>query len=62
MSMKKSKAIKSRIKITSKGKLLARGKGKGHFNAKAPRSKKMNSNRDVPVVMSSKMKNRLLNI
>lgn len=59
-SSKTSKALMSRVHITKGGKILARGKGQGHFNAKHPRSKKLNQKKMTDVEMSKKMQQRYI--
>jgi ribosomal protein L35 len=39
--MKTNKSLSKRLKITRNGKVLSRKAGKGHFNAKASRSKQL---------------------
>ncbi len=56
--MKSNKAARSRIRVTKKGVLLASGKGRGHFNAKYSRSKKLAKKRQRSVQMSTKMQQR----
>lgn len=41
--MKTNKSFAKRLKVTRKGKILARKAGHNHFNAKAPRSKQLNN-------------------
>ena len=59
-SAKPSKAVLSRIRVTKKGKLLSRGKGIGHFNAKKARSKQLSNKRDSELNISTKMKQRYI--
>ena len=60
MSIKTNKALQSRIKVTKRGKLLVRGKGKGHLNAKQSRSKQLASNRARPFAMTNKTHKRFI--
>lgn len=60
MSIKTNKSIRSRIRVTKTRKLITIGKGRGHFNAKKPRSKKLNSSRDRPFKMTNKTKERFI--
>ena len=41
--MKTVKAYTKRLKVTKHGKILMRGKGQNHFNAKARRRKQLNA-------------------
>lgn len=56
--MKSNKSARSRIRVTKKGILLAGGKGRGHFNAKYSRSKKLAQKRQRSVSVPSKMRQR----
>ena len=56
--MKSNKSARSRIRVTKKGILLAGGKGRGHFNAKYPRSKKLAQKRQRAINISTKMQQR----
>ena len=56
--MKSNKSARSRIRVTKNGTLLASGKGRGHFNAKHPRSKKLAQKRQRAITMSTKMQQR----
>ena len=44
-AMKTNKSFSKRIKVTRKGKLVARKPGQNHFNAKEKRSTQMNGRR-----------------
>lgn len=46
-SNKTNKSFSKRLKVTRKGKILARKAGKNHFNAKASRNSQMKGNRLV---------------
>lgn len=61
-STKTSKALMSRIRLTKRGKILARGKGQGHFNAKHPRSKKLKQKKliDMDAQIPKKMQQRYI--
>lgn len=56
--MKSNKSARSRIRVTKKGTLLASGKGRGHFNAKHSRSKKLTQKRQRAVPVPTKMRQR----
>ena len=43
--MKTNKSFTKRLKVTRRGKIIARKPGKNHFNAKEGRSKQMTANR-----------------
>jgi ribosomal protein L35 len=45
------KAVLKRIKITKSGKLLRRGSGQNHFNAKASRTVQMRQGKLRPMTM-----------
>ena len=57
-STKTSKAMLSRLRKTKNGKVLARGKGRGHFNSKHPRSKKLIQKRQSGITVSKKVDQR----
>ena len=57
--MKTNKATLSRVRKTKNGLLLACGKGRGHFNAKQSRSKKMQQKRQRAITISHKEQQRL---
>jgi len=52
--MKTNKSVLKRIKITKTGKLLVRGSGQNHFNAKERRSTQMSNNRGRSLTMKKK--------
>lgn len=56
---KTNKALKKRVKITSKGAKI-RGSGFGHFNAKMSRKKQLNKKRGRSLVFSSKERKQFL--
>ena len=58
--MKTNKAYKKRIKVTKKGKVLARVKGQNHFNAKEPRVDQYAKAKYVIVKWSNRIKRRFL--
>lgn len=51
MGVKTTKAFTKRLKVTKNGKILARGKGQNHFNAKARRRKQLVKRRSAPFNM-----------
>ncbi len=58
--MKTNKSFSKRIKVTRRGKLVARKPGKNHFNAKEGRSKQMNNNRTQNIKLSGKVLQRYI--
>lgn len=58
--IKTNKSLTKRLRITKKGKIIARKPGKNHFNAKENRQSQLGGKRTVTVVMSNKDKSRFL--
>lgn len=59
--MKTNKSFAKRLKVTKRGKILARAKGQNHFNSKeSRRSQLYKKNAKVPFHMSHKVKSRFL--
>lgn len=58
--MKTNKSFTKRLKITRKGKIVARKPGQNHFNAKARRSKQMNMRRAQSLTLSKKVSQRYI--
>ncbi|MEI7719812.1 MAG: 50S ribosomal protein L35 [bacterium] len=58
--MKTNKSFTKRIKITRKGKLVARKPGQNHFNAKEGRSTQMTGNRTQILTFSKKVAQRYI--
>lgn len=56
---KTNKSFTKRIKVTKKGKLLARKPGQDHFNAKAPRRKQLQNKGKQSLTVPSKKANAL---
>jgi len=52
--MKTNKSLTKRIKITKSGKLLVRGAGQNHFNAKESRSTQMKNKRGRVITLKNK--------
>ncbi len=52
--MKTNKSYNKRLKVTKKGKILARKSGQNHFNAKESKSKKMAKKNLVSFKISNK--------
>lgn len=58
--MKTNKAFTKRIKITRKGKLVARKPGQNHFNAKERRNKQLNTRRTQGLSFPEKVLQRYI--
>jgi ribosomal protein L35 len=58
--MKTNKAFTKRLKITRRGKVVARKPGQNHFNAKERRSKQLNQRRSQNVTFSKKVAQRYI--
>ncbi|MEK7645150.1 MAG: hypothetical protein AAB391_02440 [Patescibacteria group bacterium] len=58
--MRPNKSYTKRLKVTKSGKVLARGKGHNHFNAKERRRSQMKKNRMGAVIMTNKTRARFL--
>jgi ribosomal protein L35 len=58
--LKTNKSYTKRLKVTPKGKVLARKPGQGHFNAKASRSAQLNRKGTKDFVMTAKSMSRFL--
>ncbi len=58
--MKTNKSFTKRIKITRKGKLVARKPGQNHFNAKESRSSQLNQRRTQNLHVSKKVAQRYI--
>lgn len=58
--MKTNKSFTKRIKITRKGKLVARKPGQNHFNAKESRNKQMGQRRTQKLTFSAKVMQRYI--
>lgn len=52
--MKTNKSFTKRIKVTKKGKLLARKPGGSHFNAKESREKQLDRKKKQKLALSNK--------
>ncbi len=60
--MKTNKAFTKRIKITRRGKLVARRPGQNHFNAKESRSGHMHRQRTQNVTFTKKVSQRYISV
>lgn len=58
--MKTNKSFTKRIKITRRGKLVARKPGQNHFNAKEGRSRQMNQRRSQLLSLTKKVSQRYI--
>jgi ribosomal protein L35 len=59
--MKTNKSYAKRLKVTKKGKILARAKGQNHFNSKESGQSQIAKGRTTQIHMSNKDKARYLN-
>ncbi len=55
--MKTNKSLTKRLKVTRKGKILARKPGFNHFNAKQSRTKQLGGRRGKQLSLSNKVIN-----
>ena len=60
LAMKSNKSFLKRLRVTKKGKILARVAGHNHFNAKRSGSEHQRKNRIVGVKLNAEMKSRFL--
>lgn len=60
MSIKTNKSLTKRLKVTKKGKILARAPGFNHFNAKQSRKKQLNGRKTKDMNFSNKIKRTYL--
>ena len=58
--MKTNKSYTKRIRVTKKGKIVARKPGQGHFNAKESSSTRLGKKRSGTLRMSNKARARFL--
>jgi len=58
--MKTNKSFAKRLKVTKNGKILARGTGQNHFNAKESRRLQLKKKRATPFLIQNKVKSRFL--
>lgn len=58
--MKTNKSYTKRIRVTKKGKLIARKPGQNHFNAKESASTRTSKRSSKTITMSSKARARFL--
>jgi len=60
--MKTTKAFTKRLKLTRRGKIVARKPGQNHFNAKESRSGHMNRRRTQNISLTKKVMQRYIDI
>lgn len=60
MTIKTTKSYTKRLKVTKNGKILARGKGQNHFNAKESRRSQHEKKTMRHLHMTNKQKSRFL--
>jgi ribosomal protein L35 len=58
--MKTNKSYTKRVRVTKKGKVIARKAGQGHFNAKESARTKTTKRRTQTLTLSNKLKSRFL--
>lgn len=58
--MKTNKSYKKRLRVTKKGKVIARKPGQNHFNAKESRSEQLDKKRSQQIEISKKSRDRFL--
>ena len=58
--MKTNKSYTKRLKVTRTGKIMARGSGQNHFNAKESRGQQLHKKRSRTFNLSNKDKARFL--
>lgn len=58
--MKTNKSFTKRLKITRRGKIIARKPGQNHFNAKERRSTQMDGNRSQALNLTPKVSQRYI--
>lgn len=58
--MKTNKSYTKRIRVTRRGKLIARAKGQNHFNAKQSGSARAKKRRTVSLALTARVRRRFL--
>lgn len=58
--MKTNKSISKRLRVTKRGKIVARAPGHNHFNAKRSGSERQRKGRDQNFEMSNALRSRFL--
>ncbi|MDP3735178.1 MAG: hypothetical protein Q8R39_01990 [bacterium] len=59
--MKSNKSFLKRLRVTPRGKLIARAPGQNHFNAKQSGAARMSKRRSVPFALDAKTVGRYMN-
>ncbi len=57
---KTNKSFSKRLRVTKKGKIIARAKGQNHYNAKESTSTQLGKRRTTEVVMNRELRARFL--
>lgn len=60
--IKTNKSFTKRLKITRKGKLMARKAGQNHFNAKERQSGRLSRQRQTDLILPAKVKQRYISV
>lgn len=60
--MKTNKSFQKRLRVTKKGKIVARVKGQNHFNAKQSGNKRRAKHRSVAASLPSDVRQRFLSL
>ena len=58
--MKTNKSYLKRLRVTRKGKIMARAKGQNHFNAKQSGNKRRGKRAAVSIVLNARARRRFL--
>lgn len=58
--MKTNKSFQKRLRLTKKGKIVARAPGHNHFNAKASGTERQQKNRATSFAMNADLRSRFL--
>ena len=58
--MKTNKSYSKRLRVTKKGKIIARAPGHNHFNAKVSGQDRMQKNRATSIQMTQQLRSRFL--
>ncbi|MEK7063099.1 MAG: 50S ribosomal protein L35 [Patescibacteria group bacterium] len=58
--MKSNKSFSKRLRVTKKGKIIARAKGQNHYNSKERTATQLSKRRGVAVIMNREIRSRFL--
>ncbi len=58
--MKSNKSFLKRLKVTKNGKLIGRGTGQNHFNAKESRRSQLAKKRGAPLQLTNRERRRFI--